>query len=157
MSSVGLELLIIVVLILFNGLLALSEMAIVSARKVRLQQRASAGDAGARAALAVANDPTRFLSTVQIGITLVGILAGAFGGATLAEVLADRLATTGLSEGASDALGVGLVVVGITYFSLVVGELVPKRLALHGPERLAAVMARPMQVLSTVAAPAVAL
>ncbi|MBI2760597.1 MAG: HlyC/CorC family transporter [Chloroflexi bacterium] len=156
MPTVGFEVLIVIALILFNGLLAMSEMAIVSSRKVRLQQRAEAGDAGARAALEVANQPTRFLSTVQIGITLVGILAGAFGGATLAETIADRLTAAGISRRYADPLSVGLVVLGITYLSLIIGELVPKRLALHSPERVAAKVARPMRILSTIASPAVA-
>ena len=151
------ELAIVIVLILFNGLLAMSEMAIVSSRKVRLQQRAEAGDAGARAALAVAEEPTRFLSTVQIGITAVGILAGAFGGATLAETVTRRLTQAGLAASYSEALAVGLVVLGITYLSLILGELVPKRLALQNPERMASRVARPMRLLSVVAAPAVAL
>lgn len=157
MLGPGLELLIVVVLIVFNGLLALSEMALVSARKVRLQQRADAGDAGAAAALAVANDPTRFLSTVQIGITMVGILAGAFGGATLAATLAARLRAAGVGEGTSETLAVVGVVLLITYLSLIVGELVPKRLALQNPERVAARVARPMRLLSAIARPAVAL
>ena len=156
MPVVGLELLIIVLLILFNGVLAGSELAVVSARKIRLQQRAEAGDAGAQAALALASEPNRFLSTVQIGITMVGILAGAFGGATLAETLSERLERAGLGPGAAEAVGVVLVVLGITSLSLIVGELVPKRLALQHPERIAAVVARPMRVLATVAAPAVA-
>jgi putative hemolysin len=157
MSAIGIELLIIVLLVLLNGVLAMSEMAIVSARKVRLQQRADAGDAGAQAALNLANEPNRFLSTVQIGITSVGILAGAFGGATLAENLGGRLEEAGLSPALSNAVGVALVVLGITYLSLIVGELVPKRLALQQPERLASAVARPMRLVSTIAAPIVAL
>lgn len=156
MLGPGVELIIVVVLILFNGALALSEMALVSARKIRLQQRAAGGDAGAALALKLGDDPTRFLSTVQIGITLVGILAGAFGGATLADNVARQLRAAGLSEGAAGAASVALVVLLITYLSLIVGELVPKRLALQNPERLATRVARPMQVLSTVASPAVA-
>ncbi|MGH2586921.1 MAG: hemolysin family protein, partial [Dehalococcoidia bacterium] len=157
MAAIGIELLIIVLLVLLNGVLAMSEMAIVSARTVRLQQRADAGDAGAQAALNLANEPNRFLSTVQIGITAVGILAGAFGGATLAENLGGRLEETGLSPALSNAVGVALVVLGITYLSLIVGELVPKRLALQQPERLASAVARPMRLVSTIAAPIVAL
>ncbi|MGD9890605.1 MAG: hemolysin family protein, partial [Dehalococcoidia bacterium] len=157
MTGIGFELAIVVLLVIFNGVLAMSEMAIVSSRKVRLQQRAAAGDAGAAAALALANEPNRFLSTVQIGITAVGILAGAFGGATLAEKAGAWLAELGISERYSGAAGVALVVLGITYLSLVVGELVPKRLALQFPESLASTIARPMRVLSTVAAPVVAL
>lgn len=155
MGAVGLEIALVVALIVFNGLLAGSELAIVSARKTRLQQRASTGDSGARAALALANQPNRFLSTVQIGITLVGILAGAFGGATLADHLANWFRDQGVSEGWATPLAVGAVVIAITYLSLIVGELVPKRIALAQPERVAGVVARPMHALSVVAAPAV--
>ncbi len=157
MGAVGLEVALIVALIVFNGILAGSELAIVSARKVRLQQRAADGDAGARAALALGEQPNRFLSTVQIGITLVGILAGAFGGATVAETLADGLEGRGVDEDWAGPLAVGLVVLGITYLSLIVGELVPKRLALAHPERVASIVSRPMNVLASVARPAVAL
>lgn len=157
MGAVGLEVALIVALIVFNGILAGSELAIVSARKVRLQQRAANGDAGAASALALGEQPNRFLSTVQIGITLVGILAGAFGGATVAETLDDWLAERGIAENWAGPMAVALVVLGITYLSLIVGELVPKRLALAHPERVASTVARPMNVLSVVAAPAVAM
>jgi putative hemolysin len=149
------EILLIVLLAVFNGVLAMSEIALVSARKVRLRQRAEAGDRGARAALELASSPGRLLSTVQIGITLVGILAGAFGGATLAEELAERLAQVPRLAPYSEAIGLGVVVIGITYLSLVLGELVPKQLALHAPERLAARLARPLKLLAKVSAPAV--
>lgn len=155
MGAVGLEVALIVALIVFNGVLAGSELAIVSARKVRLQQRAMDGDTGARAALALGEQPNRFLSTVQIGITLVGILAGAFGGATVAETLADGLEGRGIDEDWAGPLAVALVVLGITYLSLIVGELVPKRLALAQPERVASIVARPMNLLATIARPAV--
>lgn len=157
MGAVGLEIALIVALIVFNGILAGSELAIVSARRVRLQRRAAEGDTGARAALALADQPNRFLSTVQIGITLVGILAGAFGGATLADHLASWFGDQGVSDGWATPLAVGAVVIGITYLSLIVGELVPKRIALAQPERVAGVVARPMQILSVLAAPAVTL
>lgn len=156
MGAIGLELILIFVLVLINGVLAGSELAVVSARKVRLQQRAAAGDAGARTALELASEPNRFLSTVQIGITLVGILAGAFGGATVAEKLAEKLEDLGLSQGVSGLAGVLLVVLGITYLSLIIGELVPKRLALAHPEAIARTVSRPMRVLSIVGTPAVA-
>ena len=149
------EILLIVVLSLFNGVLAMSEIALVSARKVRLRQRANAGDRGAQAALDLAGSPGRFLSTVQIGITLVGIFAGAFGGATLAEELAARIARIPALAPYSDAIGIGLVVVGITYLSLIFGELVPKQLALNAPERIASLLARPLKILAKVSAPAV--
>ncbi len=157
MGAIGLELVLIVVLVLINGVLAGSELAVVSARKVRLQQRAAAGDGGARVALKLASEPNRFLATVQIGITLVGILAGAFGGATVAEKVAEQLEDLGLSNGASGAAGVLLVVLGITYLSLIIGELVPKRIALAHPEAIARVVARPMRLLSILGTPVVAI
>jgi putative hemolysin len=153
--SIALEMLLIFTLILANGVFALAEIAIVSSRKVRLQQQAEAGHAGARAALDLATQPTRFLSTVQIGITLVGILAGAFGGATLAETLGAAIAVVPGLAPYGDAIGLAIVVVAIAYLSLVVGELLPKRLALGNPERIAAAMARPMAFLSRALAPAV--
>jgi putative hemolysin len=152
---IGTEILLILLLALFNGVLAMSEIAMVSARKVRLRQRAENGDQGARVALELAVSPGRFLSTVQIGITLVGILAGAFGGATLAENLGERLARVPLLAPYSEAIGLGIVVVGITYISLVFGELVPKQIGLSSPEKIAAFLARPLRVLSKVSAPAV--
>lgn len=149
------EILIILLLILVNGLLAMAEIAIVSARKTRLRQLANEGDKSARAALELADSPNRFLSTVQVGITLVGIFAGAFGGATLAQYLAMSLRTIPGLAPYSTALSLGIVVAAITYLSLVIGELVPKRLALHSPERIASLIARPMRILSTLAAPIV--
>lgn len=155
MGSALVEILIILGLILVNGFLAMAEIAVVSARKVRLQARAERGDPGAAAALELANAPGRFLSSVQIGITLVGILAGAFGGATLAEELAGWLDSLGVSARYSEAAGVGLVVVGITYFSLVIGELAPKQIALLYPERVASLAARPMRLISWLTSPVV--
>jgi putative hemolysin len=149
------EILIVLLLIAVNGVLAMSELAIVSARKVRLQQRAEAGDTGARTALALAAEPNRFLSTVQVGITLVGILAGAFGGATLARSLGEWLKQFPAVALYSEPVAVGLVVLVITYLSLVLGELVPKRLALYHAERIAARMAPPMRLLATLGAPVV--
>lgn len=144
-------------LIAANGVLALAEIAMVSARRVRQQQRADTGDTGARVALELATEPTRFLSTVQIGITLVGIFAGAFGGATLAEHLAGALGRVPALAPYAQALALGTVVVIITYLSLVIGELLPKRLALGNPERIAASVAPAMRWLSNLAAPAVSL
>ena len=146
---------VIALLIVLNGLFALSEMAIVAARKVRLEAMARDGRPGARAALALVADPSGFLATVQIGITLVGILAGAFSGATLAGPLAEFLEPLPVIGGHSHPIALVIVVTLITYLSLIVGELVPKRLALTRPERFAAAIARPMQLLSMVAAPAV--
>jgi putative hemolysin len=157
MGTVSVEILIVVVLVLINGLLAMSELAIVSARRIRLQQRASAGSSGARTALELAGEPTRFLSTVQIGITLVGILAGAFGGATLSKAVASAVEDVPGIGGYSDAIGIGVVVLAITYLSLVVGELVPKRIALQNAEGIAMRVARPMQVIATVTSPVVSL
>jgi putative hemolysin len=154
--DLALQIIVIVILISINGVLALSELSVVSSRQIRLTQRAEAGDEGARVALQLGQEPTRFLSTVQIGITLVGILAGAFGGAALADKLATALENAGLSEGASHTLGIGLVVIAITYLSLVFGEIVPKRIAMHSPERIASFVSRPMVVLSKAASPFVA-
>ena len=149
------EALVIFLLIILNGVFAMSEMAVVSARKSRLQQWAEAGNARARAALELANAPNQFLSTVQIGITLIGILAGAFGGATIATALASWLDGIPLLAPYSRALSLAIVVAIITYLSLIVGELVPKRLALNNPERLAAAIASPMRALSRIAHPVV--
>ncbi len=154
---VAIEVLIVALLILFNGVLSGSELAVISARKIRLQQLAVAGDSGAAAALRLQEDPNRFLSTVQFGITLVGILAGAFGGATIAKEVTRRLEDFGAASGAAGTLGVLLVVLVITFFSLIIGELVPKRIALAHPERLARTAARPMRVLSTIGTPVVGL
>jgi putative hemolysin len=157
MGVITTELVIVFLLILLNSLFALSEMAIVSARKTRLQQRAEGGDRGARAALDLSEEPTRFLSTVQIGITLIGILSGAFGGATIAETIANALSRIPWLAPYSEAIGVGVVVLVITYLSLVVGELVPKRIALNNAESIAVRVAAPMTRLSRWARPAVTL
>lgn len=151
------ELLVVLLLIAFNGVFAMSELAIVSARRARLQVLASEGRRGAETALALAADPGRFLSTVQIGITLIGIFAGAYGGAALAGPLADYLARWPTLAQWAHPLALGIVVVGITYLSLIVGELVPKQLALRDPERVAVVIAPPMHTLSRLTAPLVAL
>ena len=155
--SIVWEILIVILLLLANGVFAMSEMAIVSARKARLQERANRGDTRARAALELANAPHRFLSAVQIGITLIGILAGAFGSATIATTLATSLERVRFLGPYHHTIAVGIVVVAITYLSMVVGELVPKRLALNNPERIARAVAGPMRALSTIAAPAVRL
>lgn len=157
MGDITFEIIFILVLLVANGLFSMSEMAVVSSRKARLQKRASDGDKGAQAALELANNPGSFLSTVQIGITLVGILAGAFGGATIAEKLAPPLKRFPAIEPYADNISFGLVVLVITYFSLVVGELIPKRLALHSPDKIAAMMAGPMKKLSALASPLVKL
>ncbi|HEU0185322.1 MAG TPA: hemolysin family protein [Blastocatellia bacterium] len=154
MNSVAIQILFILLLLIANGLFAMSEIALVSSRKTRLQQRAER-DSGARVALELANAPDRFLSTVQIGITLIGILAGAFGGATLSARLAERLNRIPSLAPYSEVISLVLVVMTITYLSLVVGELVPKRLALDSPERIASRIAKPMQFLSRLTSPAV--
>lgn len=133
----------------------MSEMAMVSASKVRLQQRSEAGSAGAAAALQIADDPNRFLSTVQIGITLVGILAGAFGGATLSTYLVGPIEGLPVVGRYAEPVAFALVVTTITYLSLIIGELVPKRIALQNPETLASIVARPMLTISRGAAPIV--
>jgi len=155
MSSVSFEILIILLLILANGLFALSEMSIVSARKIRLVDQAEKGDRRAQAALNLANSPNRFLATIQVGITVIGILAGAFGGATLSNTFAELLAAVPIVEQYSQPIGFALVVALIAYLSLILGELVPKRLALNDPEAIAIRIARPMRWLSAIAYPLV--
>jgi putative hemolysin len=149
------EALIVLLLILLNGLLAMSEMAIVSSRRTRLEHLAARGNRGARAALRLIAHPARFLATVQVGITLIGIVAGAFGGAALAEPLGGWLDTLpGVAPNGS-SIAIAAVIALITYLSLVIGELVPKRISLRAPERVAVNIARPMLLLSRLAAPAV--
>ncbi len=155
MDSTTAKALLILALIVLNGVFSMSELAVVSSRKGRLQKRADDGDLGARAALALAARPNRFLATVQVGITLVGIFAGAYGGAQLAAPLAAALARVALLAPIADGLAIALVVTAITYLSLVVGELVPKRIALNNPERIAIAVARPMTAVSVVATPLV--
>ena len=152
-----LEILLILILILLNGVLAMAEISLVSSREARLRQRAEAGDRGARTALELSENPSRFLSTVQIGITLVGILAGAFGGATLSEELGARLAALPGLERHGEAVGFAIVVAGITYLSLILGELVPKQIGLRSPETIASTLARPIRLLSRMSAPLVSL
>jgi putative hemolysin len=149
------EILIILLLMVANGLFAMSEMAIVSVRRARLQERVEQGDPKAIAALELANSPNRFLSTVQVGISLIGILTGAFGGAALANSLAPYIAMIPALRAYSDALAFGIIVVIITYLSLIIGELVPKRLALNNPEQVAMNVAIPMRFISTLTAPVV--
>ena len=140
-------------LILINGVFAMSELAIVSARTARLRMRADAGSASARIALSLAADPGKFLSTVQIGITLIGIIAGAVSGATLGEPVGERFAALGVSPENADNIGFIVTIAVTTYLSLVVGELVPKQLALRAAEPIALLMARPMLLLAKVAKP----
>lgn len=146
---------IIFALVLVNGVFAMSELAIVSARRARLEAMARAKVRGARAALALAADPGKLLSTIQIGITLIGIMAGAYSGASLGGPVADRLQWLGVSELLRETLGFSIVIGITTYASLVIGELVPKQLALRSPEAIAVVVAAPMEWLSRAAAPLV--
>jgi len=155
MSFILFEILIILLLVAINGIFSMSEMAVVSSRKARLRHLADSGHKSVLAALDLANNPDRFLSTVQIGITLVGILAGAFGGADIAGEISARLNHVPLVSAYAEGLGLGIVVLAITYLSLVFGELIPKRLALNNPERIAFLVAIPMKIISAFAAPLV--
>jgi len=143
------------VLILVNGALAMSELAVVSSRPARLKVMAEQGDLGAATAMRLAEEPGKFLSSVQIGITLVGILSGAFSGATLGLRLTAWLREIGIAGSVADVAGVGVVVVLITYASLILGELVPKQIALRNPEGVAARVAQPMALLALVGSPIV--
>jgi putative hemolysin len=154
-SSSVLEILVVVLLIFANSLFAMIEISIISSRKARLQQLANQGDIRATTALELANAPNRFLSTTQIGITLIGIFAGAFGGATIANGLALELDRIPILLGKSEGIALTIVVVTITYVSLVFGELVPKRLAMNNPEVIAISSAIPMQTLARLASPIV--
>lgn len=142
-------------LILLNGVFAMSEIAVVSSRKSRLQRLAEDGSPGAESALALHGDPSNFLSTIQVGITSVGILSGAIGETALADPLAAWLYGFGPLEPYAQGIALTVVVVGLTYFSVVVGELVPKRLGLLAPEGTASLVARPMNALSRGARPLV--
>jgi putative hemolysin len=148
-----LDVLIILLLVGLNGLFAMSELAVVSSRKPRLKAMARAGRRGAQTALDLASDPGRFLSAVQIGITLIGILAGAYSGASLGGPAGQRIALLGVDPNTAATLGFVLVIVLTTYASLVIGELVPKQFALRSPETIAALVAGPMRFISKVTAP----
>lgn len=149
------EILVLLALIAFNGLFALAELALVGSRRARLEQRSRAGSRGARDALRLLDNPNRYLSTVQVGITLIGTMAGAIGGATLAEDLAALFHSMPSLDRWAEPLGFGIVILGMTFASLVFGELVPKRLALANPEALAVVVSPPLRWLSHAAAPLV--
>ena len=149
------DLLLILLLILLNGVFAMSEIAVVSSRKARLQNLADDGSLGAQAALSLHQEPSSFLSTIQVGITLVGILNGAIGEAAVADPLAEWIGRIPLLMPYAKAVALTITVVGLTYFSVVVGELVPKRLALLAPEGIAALMARPMMILARITHPLV--
>ena len=148
-----LDLVLILALITLNGVLSMSELAIVSSREARLKAMVKSGSAGAKCALTLAAEPGRFLSTVQTGITLIGILAGAFSGARLGQPVGQRIALLGIDAETAATLGFGLVIVVTTFASLVIGEIVPKQFALRSPEPIAAIVSRPLYWLSKVTAP----
>lgn len=149
--------LLVLALIVVNGLFAMAEIALVTARRSRLQRLADSGDSAAATAIRLGEDPTRFLSTIQIGITAIGILNGIVGEEAFAEPLADWFRTFGLPASSSAALATVLVVAGITYLTIVVGELVPKRIGQAGAERIARLVARPVAMLATLSRPFVVL
>jgi putative hemolysin len=149
------DLLIVLLLTLANGLFVMSELAIVSARKIRLQQSANQGDAKARLALRLAEEPNNFLAIVQVGITLIGIASGAFGGEVLRNRLEPVFASVPILKTYSAALSSGIAILTLTYLTLIIGELVPKRLALNSPERIATLVAFPMSLMAKIAAPIV--
>ena len=153
--NIGFEIIVIFLLILLNGLFAMSELSLVSARRARLAVLERKGVAGAAMARTLAEDPQRFLPTVQVGITIVSILAGVFGGAHVSADLGEYLATFPPLKPFAESLSLGLVVVAISYLTLVVGELVPKQLALRRPEAIAAVIARPVDLIARFTRPAV--
>lgn len=157
MNTILLELTVILVLLLANGVFAMAEIAIVSARKNRLRSLADAGDASARRALELAESPNTFLATVQIGITLVGVLAAAFSGAAMADKLAGPLGEIGWLAPYADQAALGIVVLVLTYLTLVIGELAPKRIGLGNPEGVARALAGPMHLLSRLGSPLVSL
>ena len=156
-SRLFIEVSVLVILTLTSGVLAMAELAIVSSRRERLQMLVDNGDKGALMALHLSREPTAFLSTVQVGITLIGILIGAFGSASLTDALAQLIAHVEVLEPYSRTIALAVVVGTITFFNVVLGELVPKRLALRNPERFAAALARPMSLLASVARPLVRL
>lgn len=155
MSSLAFEALFIIVLVIANGIFAMSELAIISARKVRLEQWAKEGNANARSALRLISSPNNFLSTTQIGITLIGILSGALGGTTVAKSLREFLDTVVVLRPYSESLSFSIVVGIITYLSLVLGELVPKRLAMSNAEKIACAVAPSMRFLANIGTPIV--
>jgi putative hemolysin len=142
------EIIIIIAIILVNAIFVLSEMSVASSRKARLQQRINDGDRRANTVLHLLENPNLFLATVQIGITLVGVFVGAVGGATLAAPLSGLLATVPALTRYAESLALAIVVIAIAFVSIVLGELVPKRIALHNPERIAAILAGPMIFVS---------
>ena len=155
MGNLAFEIVLIAFLIILNGLFSMTEIAVVSARRIRLAGAAAEGSAGAERAIFLQENPDRFLSTVQIGITLVGILSGAIGGAMLSDEFSALVAQIPVLQPYADKIGFGIIIAIITFFSLVVGELVPKNLALNMPERIDTIFSRPMHIISIITAPAV--
>lgn len=155
MGGLVMDIALLLFLIVLNGVFAMSEIAVVSSRKARLQRLADDGSPGAHSALVLHGDPSNFLSTIQVGITSIGILSGAIGEAALADPLAVWLAGFNLAEPYAKGIALTVVVLGLTYFSVVVGELVPKRLGLLAPEGIASLIARPMNLLSRFTRPVV--
>ncbi len=155
MNQIIFEIVLIAILIIINGLFSMTEIAVVSSRRVRLLQDAEAGNAGAATAIELQKNPDRFLSTVQIGITLVGVLSGAFGGATVAQTLGGYLSAIPVLAPYAQTISFTIVILIITYFALVIGELVPKNLALNRPEMIAKIFSRPMKLVSRMTAPVV--
>ena len=153
MSGIGFQAFIVLVLILANGVFAMAEMAVVSSRKTRLKQLAQSGSKRAKLVLQLVESPNHFLSTVQFGITMIGILAGAFGGATISEKLALSLAKISIIAPYSEQIALGFVVAVITFTSLILGEIVPKRLALHAPEKTSMAIAGPINKLGKLVSP----
>lgn len=153
MHDVGIDLLIIALLLFLNGILAMSETALLSVRKARLQHRVNEGDPRAQTALQLIEHPNRFLSTIQIGITLINVLFGAIGGAAVATFLGGLISKVSVLEPYSEAISLFFVVIVITYFSIVFGELVPKRIAIQNAERVASVVAGPMLLISKIVSP----
>jgi putative hemolysin len=151
-NDMVIAILILAFLLLLNGVFAMCELAMMTSRQSRLQQAAESGSKGAATALALAREPTRFLSTIQVGITLIGILAGAFGESALSDGLESAITRVPLLAPYAETAALVVVVVFITYFSLVIGELVPKQIALAYPEAIASVVARPLDAISGVAA-----
>jgi len=141
------EILVIFILIILNGIFALSEIAVITSRRIKLQKMSEDGNKNADIAIELAESPNQFLSTIQIGITLIGILAGAFGGATLVQAISGYVEGIPFLSQYSEAVGFIVVVLIITYLSLIIGELVPKRIALNNPEKIAVKIARPMQLI----------
>ena len=155
MSGIALELVFVLLLLLANGLFAMAEISLVAARKTRLKTMVDEGNVGAKLALSLAHSPGKFLSTVQVGITLVGILAGAVGGADIARELTPYVARISFLQGYANIISLVISVTILTYFSVIIGELLPKRLALNNPERIASALAKPMNGLSALFSPLV--